>query len=66
MNVQQVIHELALAYAKAQYAEFQQKAPPTERNNVKDPYKLLSFYMEAYDVLDPQRHELGQLINQGD
>lgn len=64
MDMQQVIHELALEYAKAQYSEYQRMAPSEKRNNLNDPYQFFEFYASAYDILDPQRDRLQSLIGQ--
>ena len=66
LNIQQVVHELALEYAKAQYSEYQRTAPKEERNKLKDPYNFLQFYLSAYDVIDPQREIIKDRISQED
>lgn len=66
LNIQQVVHDLALEYAKAQYSEYQKTTPAEERNNLKDPYNFLTFYLSAYDVIDPQREAIKNRINRED
>lgn len=66
MNVQQVAHDLALEYAKAQYSEYQRTAPAEKRNNLNDPAKFVEFYISAYDVIDPQRDIIQDRISRED
>ena len=66
MTVQQVAHELALEYAKAQYSEYQRSAPSAARGTCKDAGKFVEFYISAYDVIDPQRDIIRDRISRED
>ena len=66
MTVQQVAHELALEYAKAQYSEYQRSAPSAARGTFKDAGKFVEFYISAYDVIDLQRDIIRDRISRED